>query len=149
MSSGGEMGETTAVRTDYRGLIWPFAAVGALLLAWTVWWFVAAGQVERRAEETLADLRARGWIAEVSGLSVRGWPFRLFVTTTEARIVSPRGSGIAASFLQRRLPQNTSVLRKKSNPFHSVRSQLPAGSAFQKTDRPHSGVSRASQPTRS
>jgi hypothetical protein len=100
MSSDGEMGETTAVRTDYRGLIWPFAAVGALLLAWTVWWFVAAGQVERRAEETLADLRARGWIAEVSGLSVRGWPFRLFVTTTEARIVSPRGSGIAARGLR-------------------------------------------------
>lgn len=94
------MDEATGARTDYRGLVWPFAAVGVLLLAWTLWWFVAAAQVERRAGEALEDLRARGWTAEVSGLTVRGWPFRLFVVTTGTRLVSPDGQGLAAQGLR-------------------------------------------------
>lgn len=100
MSAETGMDQAADERTDYRGLIWPFAVVGALLLAWTLWWFVAAGQVERRVGRAVADLRAQGWTAEVSDLSVRGWPFRLFVTTTKARFVSPDGLGLDAEDLR-------------------------------------------------
>lgn len=84
------------VRHSRRGLIVPFAIVGLILVAWTVWWFVLARQVETRASAQLEALRRDGWTIETAPLSVDGWPFRVRMDLGRVRVVAPSGHGIEA-----------------------------------------------------
>lgn len=83
-------------RHSRRGLIVPFAVAGLILIAWTVWWFVLARQVEARAAERIAALKDLGWTVETAPLSVDGWPFRVRLDLGETRIVAPSGHAIDA-----------------------------------------------------
>jgi hypothetical protein len=85
---------TDAVRHSRRGLIVPFLIVGAILAAWTVWWFVLARQVETRTAVQLDALRQAGWTIETAPLSVDGWPFRVRMDLGEATIVAPSGHAV-------------------------------------------------------
>jgi hypothetical protein len=84
------------VRHSRRGLIVPFLIVGLILVAWTVWWFVLARQVETRATAQLETLRQAGWTIETAPLSVDGWPFRVRLDLGETRVVAPSGHGLEA-----------------------------------------------------
>ena len=86
-------------RASRLGLILPFAVVGLLLAAWTVWWFVLAGRVEREAEARLAALRQQGWTVATAPLSVDGWPFRVRLDLGQAEVRAPSGHGLSAPSL--------------------------------------------------
>jgi hypothetical protein len=83
-------------RANYAGLIVPFALLGAVLLAWTVWWFVVANRIEQGADRTAADLRAAGWQVNWRERGVSGWPFRTYLRFRDVRAVAPSGQGIEA-----------------------------------------------------
>lgn len=83
-------------RTGKAGLIIPFAIFGVLLAAWTVWWFVAARQVEARVEAGAAELRKAGYDVHWNELDVSGWPFRTFVRMEGVRLGAPSGHALAA-----------------------------------------------------
>ena len=89
----------TPARHSRRGLVIPFAIVGVLLAAWTVWWFYLADQVETRLAAQTESLRQAGWQVNHEPVSVGGWPFRTRVAFPAADIVAPSGHGVAASEL--------------------------------------------------
>lgn len=64
-------------------------AVLATLLAGA--WFLAASQVEARAEAALAQLEAQGWEVDYADLSTTGFPARLDTEVTRLRLASPDG----------------------------------------------------------
>ena len=87
------------VRHSRRGLIIPFAIVGTLLAAWTVWWFVLARQVETRLETQTQAMRDGGWTVTHDGASTNGWPFRTRVALNDVVVAAPSGHGIAVPAL--------------------------------------------------
>lgn len=77
------------------GLYAPFIILLVILAAWTVWWFVLAGQVRERLDAQAAALRQAGWSVDYQAHGVGGWPFRAKLTLDEVRIAAPSGHAVA------------------------------------------------------
>jgi len=90
---------TDAVRHSRRGLIWPFLILGALLVAWTFWWFYLVGRIETGLQARAEALRQSGWTVDLGEVSTTGWPFRTRVALPQPRLLAPSGQGLSASGL--------------------------------------------------
>ena len=76
-----------------------FILVASLL--WMGWWAFGSTALERTLSAWIDDRRAEGWAADVSDVSVAGFPNRFDTTLTEVRLTDPE-TGLAwqAPFLQ-------------------------------------------------
>lgn len=68
-----------------------FFVVALLAALYGGYWFVGSSQVEARAREALADLRAQGWQVDYASLDTRGFPSRFDTTVTDLALASPDG----------------------------------------------------------
>lgn len=86
------------------GLILPFAIALILIIAWSVGWFWLRGQAEGRMDAQVEQLRNSGYEISWKERRIGGYPFRLNVDLTEARIREPSGWGLAAPRLEAQAP---------------------------------------------
>jgi hypothetical protein len=86
----------TAKRHSRRWLVVPYALVLAGLIAWSGAWWMTKLRIERTLDDQAAALRARGYQAGWSAMTVDGWPFSLKLTLEQPRIVDPSGWGLSA-----------------------------------------------------
>jgi hypothetical protein len=78
------------------GLWLPFAGLGLLVLAWSGAWIWARGQVETRLDAAAQALGQAGYQLAWKDRVVGGYPFRLDVTLTDARLREPSGWALEA-----------------------------------------------------
>jgi len=74
--------------------LWLFAPFVLLLLisvAYGGWWFVAASRLASGMDARAAGLRDAGYVVELADRRVSGFPFRMKLGFSEARIASPSG----------------------------------------------------------
>lgn len=89
--------DPTAPRKLSRlGLYIPFALMAAFGVAWSVGWVWARGEVTTRMDASVAALRAAGYEAAWERREIGGYPFRLNVTLTQARIADRSGWALEA-----------------------------------------------------
>jgi hypothetical protein len=74
-----------------RGLLTPFIIALAFASAWCVGWFWLRGQAEQRMDTASLALKARGYDLSWSSRTFSGFPFRLDVNLTDARVAEPSG----------------------------------------------------------
>lgn len=73
------------------GVILPSVLALVLIVAWTAWWLWARGETRARLEAGATALRAAGYEVAWSEVALGGYPFRLDVTLTDARIADRSG----------------------------------------------------------
>lgn len=78
------------------GLYLPFVALGVLVIAWSVAWVWARGQVQTRMDAATAGLAQAGYQLAWKDRTIGGYPFRMDVTLTEVRLREPSGWGLEA-----------------------------------------------------
>lgn len=81
------------------GLYLPFALLLLAAAAWTIFWFWARGEVQKRLDASVADLGRAGYEVSWKERSIGGFPFRMDVTLREARVREPSGWGLDAPVL--------------------------------------------------
>ncbi|KPF77805.1 hypothetical protein IP78_11995 [Brevundimonas sp. AAP58] len=86
----------TPPRHKRSGLFAPIGLFLIVLIAWSVWWFVLAGQVRERLDARIESLRATGWDVAYSGMNTSGWPFRVRIGAENVRVTAPSGHALAA-----------------------------------------------------
>lgn len=72
-------------------LVAPYILVALAFLGWSAGWMVLKGQLEQRMDRTAADLRKAGFEVVWKDRKLEGYPFRFYVTMTEARLREPSG----------------------------------------------------------
>jgi len=72
-------------------LVAPYALLAVAFLGWSAGWVVLKGQMEQRMDKSAADLRRAGFDVAWKERKVAGYPFRFYVTLTEARLREPSG----------------------------------------------------------
>ena len=82
------------------GLMLPFGALLVAIMVWSVGWFWLKGEAERRMDLAAADLSKRGYSLTWQSRQVGGYPFRMDVTLTGARVSEPSGWALAAPLLK-------------------------------------------------
>jgi hypothetical protein len=82
---------------------WLFAPYVALLiavLAWSAYWWMASGRLQRRIVDEAKALQAQGDTAQWSSLKVDGYPFRLRVVMIGPKLADSAGWGLSATRLE-------------------------------------------------
>ena len=82
---------------------WLYAPFVILLLAaagWTALWLQVRGQASTRMDAAVSDLRKAGYEVTWKDRSLGGYPFRLDVVLTDARIREPGGWAVATPRLE-------------------------------------------------
>jgi hypothetical protein len=69
----------------------PYILLGLAIMGWSAGWMVLRGQMEQRMDQAAADLRKAGFEVAWKERKVAGYPFRFYVTLTEARLREPSG----------------------------------------------------------
>lgn len=82
------------------GLIIPFVLAGVAAIAWSGLWVHARGEAGRRIDATAEHLRGAGYDVSWSERRITGYPFRLNVSMTDARIREPSGWALTAPVLE-------------------------------------------------
>lgn len=90
----------TARKSRRLGLFLPWLALLLLVVGWSVAWFGLRDESVRRMDDAVARLRERGYRVDWTTRTVAGFPFRLDVTLTGARIAEPSGWAVAAPLLK-------------------------------------------------
>jgi hypothetical protein len=88
--------DASPVRHERSGLFAPIGLFLIALMAWSVWWFVLAGQVREQLDVRIEAMRAAGWDVAYSGMGVSGWPFRVRLGAENVSITAPSGLAVAA-----------------------------------------------------
>ncbi|HEY2358479.1 MAG TPA: DUF2125 domain-containing protein [Phenylobacterium sp.] len=78
------------------GLWLPFVALGLAVVAWSVGWWWARGQAEARMDTAVQALNKAGWQLTWKERRIGGYPFRMDVTLTDARVREPSGWALEA-----------------------------------------------------
>lgn len=86
------------------GLYLPFALAVLLIIAWSVGWIWIRGEARSRVEASAEKMRRAGYEISWKSLWIGGYPFRLNVTLTDARIREPSGWALAAPRLEAQAP---------------------------------------------
>jgi len=89
----------TPPRHKRSGLFAPLGLFVIALMAWSVWWFVLAGQVQDRLDQRIEAMRGAGWDVAWSGMTTSGWPFRVRIGAGNVRVTAPSGHAVAAADL--------------------------------------------------
>lgn len=74
-----------------RSLIAPFAIALIFAAVWCGAWFWLRGQTQQRMDAAAASLKGKGYDLSWSARTFSGFPFRLDVTLTDARLAEPSG----------------------------------------------------------
>ncbi len=82
-----------------RGLFLPWLLALVVIAGWSVGWFKLRAEAVARMDAAVVQLRAQGYPVAWETRTVTGFPFRLDVTLTGARIAEPSGWAIAAPTL--------------------------------------------------
>jgi len=85
-------------KVRWRGLWTPFVIALIFATAWCIGWFWLRGQAEQKMDAAAASMKAKGYDLSWSARTFSGFPFRLDVTLTDARVAEPSGWAL-------RLPQ--------------------------------------------
>jgi hypothetical protein len=89
--------DPTSLRKRLRLGLWlPFVALGLLIAGWSVAWVWARGQVAARMDAAVAVAGRAGYQIAWKDRAIGGYPFRLDVSLTEARVRDPSGWGLEA-----------------------------------------------------
>jgi hypothetical protein len=82
---------------------WLFAPYVALLvaaLAWTGYWWAAAGRLQRVVVTCAKGLQKQGYVAQWSSIKVEGYPFRLHLVLIGPKLADSAGWGLSATRLE-------------------------------------------------
>jgi hypothetical protein len=82
------------------GLYLPFALLLAVVLAWSGVWVWGRGQAQSRMDAAVADLNTMGYRISWKDRQIGGYPFRMDVTLTDARVAEPSGWALEAPVLE-------------------------------------------------
>ena len=82
------------------GLYLPFVLLLVAGVAWTVFWLWARGQVQARMEAAVADFSRAGYQLSWSQRTIGGYPFRMDVTLSDARLQEPSGWALQAPLIE-------------------------------------------------
>lgn len=82
------------------GLYAPFILALLAFAAWSGFWLWASGRASQGLDDTARNLREAGYEVSWKTKAVYGYPFRLDVTLTEARVRDPSGWGLASPRLE-------------------------------------------------
>ncbi|KRB42785.1 DUF2125 domain-containing protein [Phenylobacterium sp. Root700] len=82
------------------GLYLPFAITLVAAVGWSGFWIYARAQAAERIEAGAEQLRKAGYDVSWAERRITGYPFRLNVTLTDARLREPSGWGLAAPRLE-------------------------------------------------
>ena len=89
--------DTTPPRKFRRLGLWlPFAALALIVAGWSAAWVWARGQAATRMDAAVAALGQAGYQIAWKDRAIGGYPFRMDVTLTEARVREPSGWGLEA-----------------------------------------------------
>jgi hypothetical protein len=93
--------DTTPRRKPRRLGLWlPFVGLALLIAAWSAVWVWARGQTQTRMDAAAADLAKAGYQLTWKDRVVGGYPFRMDVTVTDARLREPSGWALEAPRLE-------------------------------------------------
>lgn len=81
-------------------LFMPFILAALVAGGWSYGWFWLRGQAEQRMDEQSADLKSRGYDLSWSARTFSGFPFRMNVDLTDARVAEPTGWAVRAPTLK-------------------------------------------------
>ena len=82
------------------GLVLPWLALALLAGGWSLAWFKLRAEAVSRMDAAAVELRAQGYPVEWKTRTVTGYPFRLDITLTDARIGEPSGWAMALPTLK-------------------------------------------------
>ncbi|MCR5877204.1 DUF2125 domain-containing protein [Phenylobacterium sp. J367] len=82
------------------GLYLPFAIALVVVIGWSVLWLWARGEARARMDASVAQLKAAGYDVSWKERGIGGYPLRLNITLTEARVREPSGWGLEAPVLE-------------------------------------------------
>jgi hypothetical protein len=77
----------------------PYAALILLFLGYSAFWLVVRGRIEGAIDARAEAMRQAGYTVDLGRRRVDGYPFRLKISLSDLRIVSPGGWGVAAPTL--------------------------------------------------
>jgi hypothetical protein len=93
--------DPSAARKPRRlGLYLPFALLLLAAIAWTGFWLWARSQVQTRMEAAVAELSRAGYQLSWSERTIGGYPFRMDVTLSGARLQEASGWALQAPVLE-------------------------------------------------
>ena len=78
----------------------PFILTALIAGGWSYGWFWLRGQAEQRMDAQAADLKSRGYDLAWSARTFHGFPFRMNVDLTDARMAEPTGWAVRAPLLK-------------------------------------------------
>lgn len=81
-------------------LFTPFILAALIVGGWSYGWFWLRGQAEQRMDAQSADLKSRGYDLSWSARRFHGFPFRMNVDLTDARVAEPTGWAVRAPLLK-------------------------------------------------
>lgn len=90
------MTDAPPIRHKRSGLFAPIGLFLIVLIAWSVWWFLLAGQVRSQLDQRVDAMRAGGWDVTYTELGTSGWPFRVRLGAGNVSITAPSGLAVAA-----------------------------------------------------
>jgi hypothetical protein len=82
------------------GLYLPFVLLLVAVAGWTAFWVWARSEARVRMDAAVADLRQAGYQLSWKERGIGGYPFRLAVTLTDARLREPSGWALEAPSLE-------------------------------------------------
>ena len=85
------MTDASPIRHKRSGLFAPIGLFLIALIAWSIWWFVLAGQVRDQLDVRVEAMRASGWDVAYTGRTISGWPFRVRVGAENVSVTAPSG----------------------------------------------------------
>lgn len=78
------------------GLYLPFVLLLIGIVAWTIFWFWARGEARARMDLAVTELTRAGYQISWKERGIGGYPFRMNVSLTEARVREPSGWALEA-----------------------------------------------------
>jgi hypothetical protein len=77
------------------GLFAPFLILIVLFGGWSLYWLFISHDIARRLETAEADFKKGGYAISHKPVSVKGYPFRMFIEIQDFKAVSPSGRGLS------------------------------------------------------
>lgn len=91
---------TPARKPRRLGLYAPFALLLAAAAAWAAFWLWSRGEAQSQMDRAVGDLARAGYQISWDRREIGGFPFRMDVTLTGARLREPSGWGLQAPLLE-------------------------------------------------
>jgi hypothetical protein len=87
-------------RKSRLGLYLPFGALAVGILVWSLVWVQVQGTAKARMDASVAQMKAAGYDLTWKDRKIGGYPFRISVVLTEARLREPTGWAMSTPLLE-------------------------------------------------